>query len=63
MNTNIDDPILDADSTMVTTCGNQEASAYIHHYQKNGYHPLVINEYHSKLLLSSLLRTGSAYSS
>ena len=63
VNTNIDDPILDADSTMVTTCGNQEASAYIHHYQKNGYHPLVINEYHSKLLLSSLLRTGSAYSS
>ena len=63
VNTNIDDPILDADSTMVTTCGNQEASAYIHHYQKNGYHPLVINEYHSKLLLSSLLRTGSVYSS
>ena len=63
VNTNIDDPILDADSTMVTTCGNQEASVYIHHYQKNGYHPLVINEYHSKLLLSSLLRTGSAYSS
>lgn len=63
VNTNIDDSILDADSTMVTTCGNQEASAYIHHYQKNGYHPLVINEYRSKLLLSSLLRTGSAYSS
>ena len=63
VNTNIDDPILDADSTMVTTCGNQEASAYIHHYQENGYHPLIINEYHSKLLLSSLLRTGSAYSS
>ena len=62
VNTNIDDPILDADSTMVTTCGNQEASAYIHHYQESGYHPLVINEYHSKLLLSSLLRTGSAYS-
>ena len=63
VNTNIDDSILDADSTMVTTCGNQEASAYIHHYQENGYHPLIINEYHSKLLLSSLLRTGSAYSS
>ena len=63
VNSNIDDPILDADSTLVTTCGSQEASAYIHHYQENGYHPLVINEYHSKLLLSSLLRTGSAYSS
>ena len=63
VNTNIDDSILDADSTMVTTCGNQEASAYIHHYQENGYHPLIINEYHSKLLLSSLLRAGSAYSS
>ena len=63
VNANVNDPILDADSTLVMTCGNQEASAYIHHYQETGYHPLVINEYHSKLLLSSLLRTGSAYSS
>lgn len=63
VNTNVDNPILDADSTLVTTCGNQEASAYIHHYQENGYHPLVINEYNSKLLISSLLRTGSSYSS
>lgn len=32
-------PILDADSTMITTDGEQEASSYIHHYQKVEYHP------------------------
>lgn len=63
LDSNIQDPILDADSTMITTNGNQEASAYIHHYEAVGYHPLVINEYQSKLLLFSSLRTGSAYSS
>ena len=57
------DPIIDADSTLAETYGLQEASSYIHHYQEIGYHPLVINEFHSKLLLSARLRTGSAYSS
>ena len=63
INEKISSPILDADSTLITTCGKQEASAYIHHYQENGYHPFVINEYQSKLLVSSVLRTGSSYSS
>lgn len=63
INEKVSSPILDADSTLITTCGKQEASAYIHHYQENGYHPFVINEYQSKLLVSSVLRTGSSYSS
>lgn len=63
VNKYIESPILDADSTLVTTDGNQEAASYIHHYSEVGYHPLCINESNSKLLLSSLLRTGSAYSS
>lgn len=58
-----DDIILDADSTLVTTNGQQEAASYITHYSEIGYHPLVINEYNTKLLLSSQLRSGNAYSS
>ena len=56
-------PILDADSTMVATDGKQEAASFIHHCQETGYHPLVINEFHSKLLVSAQLRTGKSYSS
>ncbi len=55
--------ILDVDSTKTETHGHQEASAYIFHYGVNGYHPMMINEYNTKLLLSSNFRTGSAYSS
>lgn len=62
VNTHISDPIIDADSTLVTTNGNQEAVAFIHHYGEIGYHPSVINEFHSKLILSAHLRTGSSYS-
>lgn len=63
VNRNVKNIILDVDSTFVGTNGKQEASSYIHHYGEVGYHPLVINEYNSKLLLSALLRTGSSYSS
>lgn len=55
--------ILDADSTLVTTDGRQEEADYIHHYSKVGYHPLVINEYNTKLLVNCCLRKGKAYSS
>ena len=44
INQNIPDPIIDADSTLLETYGEQEASAYIHHYSETGYHPLLINE-------------------
>ena len=63
INENVGDIILDADSTLVTTNGCQEAAAYISHYAEVGYHPLVINEFNTKLLVSSQLRAGSAYSS
>ena len=63
VNKNIVDPILDADSTLIVTNGNQEGAAFIHHYAEVGYHPICINESRSKLLLSARLRTGSAYSS
>ena len=56
------DLIFGADSTLIETTGRQEASAYIPHYSSVGYHPLVINEYHSKLLVASLLRCGNSYS-
>jgi len=62
VNRHTQDPILDADSTLVTTDGNQEAASYIHHYGETGYHPILINEYHTKLLLCTQLRTGSSYS-
>lgn len=63
INAHVDAPIIDADSTLVETYGAQEAASYIHHYGEVGYHPLVVNEFNSKLLLSAQLRTGAAYSS
>lgn len=63
VNKHVDNIILDVDSTKTITNGHQEASAYIFHYGVNGYHPMMINEYNTKLLLSSNFRTGSAYSS
>lgn len=64
VNANVKDSIIiDADSTLVETKGRQEASAFISHYAAVGYHPLLVTEFHTKLILSSQLRTGSAYSS
>ena len=63
INHHVDDIVLDVDSTNAQTYGSQEASAYIHHYALTGYHPIMINEYNSKLLVSSSLRCGNSYSS
>jgi len=63
VNKHIDAPIIDADSTLAETYGHQEASSFIHHYSAIGYHPMVINEFNSKLLLSGNLRSGNSYSS
>ncbi|WP_279155535.1 IS1380 family transposase [Thomasclavelia cocleata] len=63
INQNIDEPILDVDSTKTETAGKQEGAAKIHHYNTTGYHPMIINEFHSKLLVGGKLRTGKAYSS
>ena len=50
VNRHIENIILDVDSTKTQTHGHQEASAYIYHYGVNGYHPMIINEYNTKLL-------------
>ena len=63
INQHIDEPILDVDSTKCETGGKQEGAAKIHHYNTTGFHPLIINEFHSKLLVGIKLRTGKAYSS
>lgn len=63
VNRHVENIILDVDSTKTQTHGHQEASAYIYHYGVNGYHPMMINEYNTKLLLSSNFRTGAVYSS
>ena len=63
VNRYVEAPIIDADSTLCETYGSQQASSYIHHYQSIGYHPLVINEFNSKVLLSARLRSGNSYSS
>lgn len=63
VNKHVGAPIIDADSTLTETYSAQEGSAYIHHFDEIGFHPLMINEFNPKLLLSTLLRTGAAYSS
>lgn len=44
------------------TYGKQEGSAWIHHYSQVGYHPIVVNEFNTKLLAGAWLRPGSTYS-
>ena len=61
VNRHVADPLLDADSTLVTTKGEQEGASFIHHYAEVGFHPLLICESTSKLILSPILRTGSAF--
>ena len=53
--------LIDADSTKTDTYGHQEGSSWIHHYQQTGYHPFVVNEYNTGVLLGAWLRPGSAY--
>ena len=61
-NAHTEEILIDADSTKTDTYGKQEDSAYIPHYQSVGYHPIVVNEYHTKVLLASFLRKGNTYS-
>lgn len=55
--------VLDQDSTVVETFGNQEFSGFIKHYDTSGYHPLLISEAHSDLILGAWLRPGNSYAS
>ena len=55
--------LLDLDSTLLDTYGNQEGEAFNYHYQNHGYHPLVCYDGITGDLLKIQLRDGSDYSS
>lgn len=57
---NVRDILFDADSTKTDVYGNQDGADWIHHYSQVGYHPIMVNEFHSKVLAASFLRPGSA---
>ena len=54
--------ILDLDSTLINTYGEQEGSKFNYHYQQVGLHPLVCFEAFTGDLLAAELRPGAAYS-
>lgn len=54
--------ILDIDSTLCGTYGNQEGACFNFHYQDNGYHPLLCYDGLTGDLIKAELRKGSAYS-
>lgn len=53
--------ILDIDSTHSDTFGRQEDTAFNAHYMAYGYHPQVIFDHSTGLLLDALLRPGNTY--
>lgn len=55
--------VFDMDSTVLKTYGHQEGIGFIAHYQAMGYHPLVIYEGRTGLLLDVELRNGRVYTS
>jgi hypothetical protein len=55
--------VLDLDSTHCQTYGEQECSSYNAHYRAEGFHPLMVFEAGSGLLLKSEQRPGNFYSS
>ena len=54
--------LLDLDSTLLHTFGNQEGQGFNFHYQGYGYHPLVCYDGHTGTLLKAGLRRGNAHS-
>lgn len=54
--------LIDADSTKTDTFGKQEDVDWIAHYGSVGYHSIVVNEYHTKILLAAFLRKGNTCS-
>lgn len=55
--------LLDLDSTLLDTYGNQEDEGFNYHYQNHGYHPLVAYDGITGDLLKIQLRDGTDYSS
>lgn len=58
---NKDTIILDIDSTYVVCNGKQEGSAHNCHYNNHGYHPLIVTEHFSKMVVSAELRNGNKH--
>lgn len=54
--------LMDLDSTLLDTYGNQEGEGFNYHYQKHGYHPLVCYDGMTGDLIKIELRDGTAYS-
>lgn len=55
--------VLDMDSTHFDTFGHQEGAAFNGHYQAVGYHPWVVYEGRTGLLLDIQLRSGEVFTS
>lgn len=55
--------LLDLDSTLLSTYGNQEGEGFNYHYSAHGYHPLLCYDGLTGDLLKAELRNGTAYSS
>lgn len=60
---NIQDMVIDLDSTHSDTYGNQESADFNNHYQTNGYHPLVAFDGLTGMFLGAELRPGNVYTS
>ena len=55
--------LLDLDSTLLNTYGNQEGEGFNYHYSAHGYHPLLCYDGLTGDLLKAELRNGTVYSS
>ena len=55
--------LLDLDSTLLNTYGNQEGKGFNFHYSAHGYHPLLCYDGLTGDLLKAELRDGTVYSS
>ena len=55
--------LLDLDSTLLDTYGEQEGESFNYHYQSHGYHPLACCDGMTGDLLKIQLRDGNVYSS
>ncbi len=56
---NLDTVILDADSTNIVCHGKQEGSKHNSHYNNHGFHPLIVTEANTGLVLTNELRSGN----
>jgi len=53
--------LLDLDTPLLDTYGEQEGSDFNYHYQSNGYHPILCYDGITRDLLKAELRNGTDY--